>query len=423
MTPLHPGPVARVLRATGLASLVLVLVRLATAADAPAPQIVASGDRPLRTLVGQATAVAVADVARSESYDEDRLRVYKLHLLRVVRGRVDAPEPGIVEVRGAANRGPLVGDGERVVVLLRPATAVTYLTQHLPGGEYLEAVGGRDGIVPVGSDAEAQLTERILGEKGDDADTVKRVAALELASGNPRLAADALAELKRAEPFRPLSASGVDALGKALADRRIPPTVRAGLIALVAERHAVEAAPALAKASTETPTVLDALLAARADLGLESREQLAPQLAAKDPAVRAAAVRALARLDAPGTVAEVGQYATSDPDIAVRQAAIDALGATKRADAVPILRKTFDAPETVILQHSAQAMLEIGGPAVDDALVDLALHGGSPQVRRYATMLLVIQHGRDAEPVRRIERSNPAPEVRDFLEKGLQKPD
>jgi HEAT repeat protein len=174
---------------------------------------------------------------------------------------------------------------------------------------------------------------------------------------------------------------------------------------------------------TDTPAVLEALLAARADLGLASREQLAPQLTAKDPAVRAAAVRALARLDQPGTIAEVGQYATSDPDVGVRQAAIEALGATKRAEAVPILRKTFDAPETVILQHSAQAMLEIGGPAVDDALVDLALHGGSPQIRRYATMLLVIQHGRDAEPVRRIERSNPGPEVRDFLEHGLQKPD
>ena len=421
MISLHSGPVARAVRAAGLASLLLVLVPLANAAGAPSADIVASGDRPLRTLVGQATAVVVADVARTESYDDDRVRVYKLHVVRVVRGRVDAPEPGIVEVRGAANRGPLVGDGERVVVLLRPATAVTYLSQHLPGGEYLEAVGGRDGIVPVGSDAEAQLTERILAETGDDADTVRRVAALELASGNPRLAADALAELKRAEPFRPLSATDVEALGKALADRRIAPTVRAGLMALVAERHAVEAGPALAKAATDPPAVLEALLAARADLGIASRAQLAPQLTAKDPAVRAAAVRALARLD--GTVTEVGQYATSDPDVAVRQAAIDALGATKRAEAVPILQKTFDAPETVILQHSAQAMLEIGGPAVDDALVDLALHGGSPQVRRYATMLLVIQHGRDAEPVRRIERSNPAPEVRDFLEHGLQKPD
>jgi len=421
VTPLHSSPVARVVRAAGLASLLLLLVPLATAAGVPSPEVVASGDRPLRTLVGQAIAVVVADVARSESYDEDRLRVYKLHVIRVVRGRVDAPEPGIVEVRGVASRGPLVGDGERVVALLQRATAVTYLSQHLPGGEYLETVGGRDGIVPVGNDAEAQLTERILAETGDDADTVRRVAALGLASGNPRLAADGLAELRRAEPFRPLSASDVDALGKALADRRIPPTVRAGLMTLVADRHAVEAAPALERAATDTPAVLDALLAARADLGLATRDQLAPQLGAKDPAVRAAAVRALARLD--GTVAEVGQYATSDPDVAVRQAAIDALGATKRADAVPILRKTFDASETVILQHSAQAMLEIGGPAVDDAFVDLALHGGSPQVRRYATMLLVIQHGRDGEPVRRIERSNPAPEVRDYLEHGLQKPD
>jgi HEAT repeat protein len=51
--------------------------------------------------------------------------------------------------------------------------------------------------------------------------------------------------------------------------------------------------------------------------------------------VRAAAVRALARLDRPGVVAEVGRYATSDPDVTVQQAAIDALGASKRVEAYP----------------------------------------------------------------------------------------
>jgi HEAT repeat protein len=342
---------------------------------------------------------------------------------RVLRGRVDAPEPGIVDVRATSTRAPLLTDGERVVVLLRPAPALSYLTKHLPGGAHFDVVGGRDGVVPVGSDAEVEVVERILAEPGADAETVRRVAAAELASGNPRLAADALAELRRAAPLRPLSRADVEALGKALADRRVEPITRAGLMQLVGAARAVEAAPALATAVADTPAVLEALFAARADLGVAGREQLAPQLGSRDAHVRAAAVRALARLDQPGVVAEVGRYATSDPDAGVRLAAIDALGATKRTDAVPFLATTFDSSETRFQHRSAQAMLEIGGPAVDEALVDLALRGKTPKTRRYGALILLMQHGRDAEVVRRIERSNPAPEVRELLEKGLQKPD
>ena len=43
-----------------------------------------------------------------------------------------------------------------------------------------------------------------------------------------------------------------------------------------------------------------------------------------------------------GAPAAVAHYATDDPDVAVRTAAIEALGQTRRREAVPVLARTFD---------------------------------------------------------------------------------
>ena len=421
-------PAARGFRAAGL-GLALLMVAPAGAgmAESSPPEVLASGDRPLRQLAAQATAVALIDAARTESYDQDRLRVHRVRVVRVLRGRLDAPAPGVVEVRGGSTRPPLLTEGERVVMLLRPVAPLTYLAEHLPAGDYLEAVAGREGIVPVGSDAEVGAVEHALAEGAAVAPTdpaaARRLAFDELATGNPRLTADALTELRHLDRLGPLSPDEVDTLGRTLRTRRVDPGVRVGLIKLIAAQRATEAAPALATAEADTPAVVDALLAGRAEMGLLGRADLAPRLAAGDPALRAAAVRTLARLDDPAAVAEAGRYANSDPDRVVREAAIDGLGASRRPEAVPILARTFESPETGIKQKSVRAMLAIGGPAIDEALVDLALHGSSPETRRYAALALVLTHGRDHPTVRRVEASDPAPEVRELFEKGLERPD
>jgi hypothetical protein len=89
--------------------------------------------------------------------------------------------------------------------------------------------------------------------------------------------------------------------------------------------------PALRAASVESAEVLDAVLAARARLGAPAdKAELRRYLEAKDPAVQAAAIRALAALPSPA-VSDLGRYATSDKAVKVRVAAIEALGATKQA--------------------------------------------------------------------------------------------
>lgn len=386
--------------------------------------------RPLRVLATEATSIALADVTRSETYDEDRLRVHRLRVVRVLRGRLDEPEVGVIEMRAAG--GPdLLAAGEHAVFLLAPAPSYSYLQQHLPLGRYLQTVGGRDGVVRIGAEGEVEAVERVIAagtdiRSLDDAAAAvarRRLAFTELASGNPRLAADALVELRGLETFGALGPEETAALGRVLRDRRIEPLTRAGLIAFLGERRVPGALEALAGAEADTPLVLDALMTARAQLGAPAgRGELAPQLASNDPGVRAAAVRALARLDDPRALDQLRHYATLDQSVDVRIAAIEAVGERKRPDGVPIVARTFSDEDVRLRQASARALIAIGGPEAENALTNLALGGGSPEERRYAAFVLMMSVGRDHPAVRRIQASNPSPEVRELIEHGLPAP-
>jgi HEAT repeat protein len=402
----------------------------AASAEEIAPSAVATtGVRPLRVLAAHATVIALASITRTESYDDDRLRLYRLHVERTIRGRLDAPEPGVVEIRGGTMRPGVLSDGERAILLLEPAPSMSYLAEHLAGQPTWSLAGGRDGVLLVANEAEVDAVEHVLAEGvriaglGDAEARVatRRLAFTELGGPSPRLAADAVVELRRLQDLVPLATDERDALARALRDRRIDPVTRISLIALLGERRAVEAIPALTAAAAGTPAVLDALMTARARLGAPAgRSELAPLLASKDPATRAAAIHALARLDDPAALAEVGRYATTDTDRTTRLAAVEALGESNRPAAIPYLVRTFAEPERELMQKSARALLAIDDPKVDDALVDLATREGSPQTQTYAALILVVSRGRDSPAVRRLEASNPPPAVRKLLDHGLE---
>ena len=117
---------------------------------------------------------------------------------------------------------------------------------------------------------------------------------------------------------------------------------------------------------------------------------------------------------------DLGKAATTDPDAAVRGAAIDALGTTGSADALPILSGTFASHERDLQQRSARAIIAIGGPAADDALVELALRGDRTETRTYATIVLLASRGADSAAVRRLVAAKPGPEVLHVIEHGLE---
>jgi len=410
----------------------------APAGDAPAVQpartastdgVPRSGELTLAQLAAESTLVVDGVVTRTESLDEDRLRVYHLRPERTVKGTSAGDDLPIVEMRGASSRPGLLADGTRAIVLLRPAPPLTYLAQHLPGGAHFALAGGRDGIVPIASDDERRSVEPVVAEAmristiTDDveASAARRAHAfVELATRHPRLAADALTQLRRLQDIATLAPEELATFDSVLGARAILPTTRVGLIRLAGERGWKETLPALRTLEPETPQILDALLDARAKLGAPAdRTELKAYLGSKDPAVRAAAIRGLAALPEPA-VGEIGRLATSDTDVAVRVAAIEALGSARQSSAIPTLSRTFAESKREVRQASGRALLAIGGPAASDAFVNLALHGPDAETRRYAALLLVMSTGRDSPPVQRLMASDPSGEVREVVEHGLR---
>jgi hypothetical protein len=85
-----------------------------------------------------------------------------------------------------------------------------------------------------------------------------------------------------------------------------------------------------------------------------------------------------------------------------------------------VLARTFDVRTRELQQASGRALLKLGGTAAADTLFELALHGATAETQSYAALLLIASRGRDDATVRRLEASNPSPEVRDLLEHGLE---
>ena len=366
---------------------------------------------------------------RTESLDDDRLRVYHLDVTRTLSGDAGDTNVPIVEVRTGSSRPGLLTDGTRAVVLLRPAPPLSYLTQQLPEGSRFTLAGGRDGIIPITADAQRAAIDATVAEARriaaltDQVETTSARRALafaELASTQPRLADDARAELGGLDLVTPLTDDEVQVLARVLASSELAAATRIGLIRLVGARGWKEALPALRSARADQPQVVNALFATRAQLGSPPTEaEIQPLLASKDNAVRAAAVRALGSLPNPA-VAQLGRFATGDADVGVRVAAIEALGTTKQDAAVPPLSQTFGDSRRDVQQASGRALLAIGGPKASDAFVSLALHGADANTRKYAALLLVVSTGNESPGVRRVLAANPSGEVREVIEHGLQ---
>jgi HEAT repeat protein len=385
----------------------------------------------LRDLADGQRPVVLGRVSRTDTYDEDKLLVYRVNVERVLRGTGLGPAVSIVDIRAGLARPPLLADGQRAVVILEPAPSISYLAQQLPGESALfQLADGRDGVVPVTDESQVGAVVAALDaadrvRDAGDAETraqLQRALAFQLmASDQPRLVADGLIELRRLPAGLELTSEEISTLGRILRDTAIPVPSRIGLIRLLGQRRWSGATAALQSVEVDKPDVLAALLAARADLGTPAtRRDLAPYLASKDPAVQAAAVAALARSTDPGTLDELGRFAVADGNPTVRESAIVALGESKRPEAVRYLRQTFASPDTSLMQASGRALLELNEADGTKAFTDLALNGDSVAVRRYAAALLVTTRGRDNPAVQQLLARTSDPQVREVLEGHLK---
>ena len=380
----------------------------------------------LRELAADSTAIVEGRITRSERLDDGHLWRHRLEVTRTLRGAVDGAVLSLVEQGAPSDHGLLLSDAP-VVVFLRPAPDHPALAGEPPDSRFAPT-GGRSGLVAIADDAARAAVDRALADgavvrslaDADAARAAKRTMAFrELASGVPRLATDAVLELGQVDPLRDLTDAEVGALRAALASEAVPAPSRVALLGLLADRHAADALPAVVEASTESPALLDARFRTRAALGAPAgRAELAPHLASGDPAVRAAALRALAAALPDADVEEIARAARDDADLAVRVAAIDLLGGLGGPGALAALADGFVASDRTLRQAAGRAILTIGGPAASDTLLRLALHAEPPDARSYAALLLVTASGRDSDPVRRLLASGPSPEVRRVLEQA-----
>jgi len=403
----------------------------------PAPRVPPSpvtptrvtGGKTLRELVPQSTAVVLGFVSRTEGYDGDKLRLHRVRVSRGLRGDVTEPEIAVVEVRGASERPELVHEGMHVILLVRPTGPMSYLDEHLPPGTYWTTVGERDGVVLASSDAEVDTIATIVGRaaeasvlSGADAVAARRTLAFdEIRSRNARLVADGVLELERLPELDALDQAELDALGAALRDTTLPPRIRVGLVGLIAEHGLDEALPALLSAAVDHPELLAAVLDTRARLGAPAPgDELRAHLQSDDPEIRAAALSALGAAGDPAAIPELARFALGDQNGEVRAAAVQALGRTRSPKALPTLALTFAETDRELKQRSAQALLAIEGPEADNTLVELALRGTSPEVRRHAALLLMVSRGPDHQAVRQLAAQNQDPQVRALLDEGLR---
>src|SRR5262249_18751445 len=189
-----------------------------------------TGVIPLRQLAADSLVVVDGVVSRTDTFDDGRLVVYRVQAQQTLRGTPVGGEIAVIETRSGAARPGWLADGARAILLLRQARSLSYFSQ-LPSGTYYEPTAGRDGVVRLGPDAEHQTISTVLADAAriatftDESESRRarrELAFRELASDVPRLAGDALLELRLIDGLSHLTHDEIAALEGTLASKDVP---------------------------------------------------------------------------------------------------------------------------------------------------------------------------------------------------------
>jgi hypothetical protein len=122
-----------------------------------------------------------------------------------------------------------------------------------------------------------------------------------------------------------------------------------------------------------------------------------------------------------GGIPAVSALATGDPAKEVRLTAIEVLGESGSAEALPTLGQTFKDNDPEIREQSAQAIYRIGGRSAAELAADLAFTAPPGGGQYHAVTLLgVLGVGGDDPLIKRIRDSHPDPSIREYATHGLQ---
>jgi HEAT repeat protein len=392
-----------------------------------APPSWAAAERRIGDLAQRARLVVSGSVRSVTPYGDGRIAVAEFASQEVLKGRTPTGPIAIVEMRDVPNRSVLTV-GAHGVAFLRRTSRSSYLRDHLPAGEYYELLTARSAFVAGDSTATgkeiATLTRRILAPaRGIQEDATlglqksRQLTFDLLASGHPMLVEEGIAALPAIRS--PLAATEVATLDATLVRETLGARVRIDLIRAIAIAELDEAIPGLTEVQSP-PEVMEAAWRALGQLGAPPEEEsIRERLVSEQPQVRIAAMREILRRQGLAAVSDVGPIAVADPEVAVREAALEALADLGSPEALPPLERVFAQESGALRQAAGRSILAVGGPAAAESLARLAFEAPISG-QRYAVVLLMTMDSEETrQSLERVRTVHPNDEVRHLVEHGL----
>ncbi|MDX2169985.1 MAG: HEAT repeat domain-containing protein [Deltaproteobacteria bacterium] len=399
-----------------LALALLALLAASPAGAATAPR--------LQSLLKSARVALAGHVDGVVEYDDGRVAVLAVAADQVFRGSVPGTPPlvQVVELREGATRAS-IASGARGLFFLRPAARTSYLAQTLPPGSYDQLLADAGAFVAADSPAELARQRDILGRvlksltgPGLDAAAQRQLTVLLLEADNPLLVEDGAAGV--ADLRAPLSPDEGRALEAALLRSALPERVRLALVRSVADARLTAMVPALQKIDAP-PALMEAAWQALDALGAGlSETTLDERLRDPAAATRSAALREKLQRDGVAAIAAVAPLVTRDASPEVRRAGIDALGALKQPEGLPVLEVAFVDNDTELRQAAARAIYSIGGPPAVAALERLATTGPIDSQRYAVVALMLIDDPSKTAIVERLGKTHPDADIRKLITSG-----
>lgn len=377
--------------------------------------------RTLRELTAEASAIAIGQIVGSEDLAEGALSVHTLDVVHALKGAA----PGllqIVEERRSSLR--LIQKGQRVLVFLGQAPRHSFFRKHLPPGDYLAPLAGKQGVIELDPGAD-ELARSVVGAYlGGTAQATDTRALLrrELRSSESRFAADAVVQLERdAGLAQSLEKEDLKALKACLRDERIDERTKARLVRLLGGGEVPGAAALLRAFEPSSGSLIAARAEALTRLGFApGAKEIESYLGHSDPTVRRFGVKRLASSRQDDAVDRLEDVALGDSDKGVRLAAIEALGATGRPKATKVLERTFNSEDDDVRRASARGFNQLGGPAAQEALSEIVFHGERYEVQAHALVLLFAMGATKEDPaIERIRSEHPDRRIRRMIEEGI----
>ncbi len=395
---------------------------LGSDAGASVPRIAAM----LRT----ASLAVAATTSKAQEHTDEGLRSATLSIGRVLKGTHDTPTATVVESREFPSVPPVLQNDRHGVAFLVRAKATQQLRRTLPRGSLYQTAHGRWGWLELSegdpAQAELALIERwaalargAFREPETQQTEIRSLVFAEIASANPRLVEDGVQGIANLSDLQDtLSSQESRTLSTALGRRDLPPRVSERLVRAIESARLHSQLPALRAIADHDPRVVSAAFRARRSLGdIPDAKEVDGLGRDPDPQQRVSAIPLLVETFG---VERLREMAISDPDLAVREAAIEAMGASGDPDALPTLGETFVLPDRTLRQKSSQAIYEIGGSPAADLLVGIVFDG--PEDAQRHALVLLFSLGLDPLDPRlaRVREEHPDAAVRDLALHGFE---